>query len=194
MSCSIRRAEPATSSPGLAVSPVFHQHRSAHRRSRHHPSPARDHRDRVRRPHRRATGPPSLGPVRGELRLDVVRGDRPQPDAGVLAGDRHARARGSTHRRRIVNVPARLARPQRRTLLHLPAHWPWAQHWLAVWRNTIGYSPPPPATPDHHLPNRPVTNPRERLGRPAAPPRPYPHDQDQQTSERTPHSPSVDTV
>ena len=67
--------------------------------------------------------------------------------AGVLAGDRPARARGSTLRRRIVNVPARLARPQRRTLLHLPAHWPWAQHWLALWRNTIGYSPPPPATP-----------------------------------------------
>ena len=34
--------------------------------------------------------------------------------AGVLAGDQHTRARGSTLRRRIVNVPARLARPQRR--------------------------------------------------------------------------------
>ena len=42
--------------------------------------------------------------------------------AGVLAGDRHARARGSTLRRRIVNVPARLARPQRRPVLHLPTH------------------------------------------------------------------------
>jgi hypothetical protein len=45
--------------------------------------------------------------------------------AGVLAGGRHSRARGSTLRRTIVNVPARLARPQRRPILHLPNHWPW---------------------------------------------------------------------
>jgi hypothetical protein len=62
--------------------------------------------------------------------------------AGVLAGDRHARARGSTLRRTIVNIPARLTRPQRRPLLHLPTHWPWSKHWLALWHNTIGYSPP----------------------------------------------------
>jgi hypothetical protein len=67
--------------------------------------------------------------------------------AGVLAGDRHTRARGSTLRRRIVNIPARLARPQRRPVLHLPTHWPWSQHWLALWHNTIGYSPPLPTTP-----------------------------------------------
>ena len=67
--------------------------------------------------------------------------------AGVLAGDQHTRARGSTLRRRIVNAPARLARPQRRTILHLPSHWPWSTAWLALWHNTIGYSPPIPATP-----------------------------------------------
>ena len=39
---------------------------------------------------------------------------------GVLAGDQHTRARGSTLRRRIVTVPARLARPQRRPILHPP--------------------------------------------------------------------------
>jgi hypothetical protein len=66
--------------------------------------------------------------------------------AGVLAGDRHARARGSTLRRRIVNVPARLARPQHRPVLHLPTHWPWSKAWLALWHNTIGYSPPLPTT------------------------------------------------
>lgn len=65
---------------------------------------------------------------------------------GVLAGDRHTRARGSTLRRQIVNVPARLARPQHRPILHLPTHWPWSTQWLALWRNTIGYSPPLPAT------------------------------------------------
>jgi hypothetical protein len=62
--------------------------------------------------------------------------------AGVLAGDRHTRARGSTLRRKIVNVPARLTRPQRRPVLHLPAGWPWSKAWLALWDNTIGYSPP----------------------------------------------------
>jgi hypothetical protein len=67
--------------------------------------------------------------------------------AGVLAGGQHTRARGSTLRRRIVNVPARLARPQRRPILHLPTHWPWSKAWLALWDNTIGHSPPLPATP-----------------------------------------------
>jgi len=62
--------------------------------------------------------------------------------AGVLAGDQHTRARGSTLRRKIINVAARLSRPQRRPMLHLPTHWPWSQHWLALWPNTIGYSPP----------------------------------------------------
>lgn len=46
--------------------------------------------------------------------------------AGTLTSDTHAVARGATLRRQLVTVPARLARPQRRLLLHLPAHWPWA--------------------------------------------------------------------
>ena len=58
---------------------------------------------------------------------------------GVIAGTRYAVARGATLRRKIVNIPARLARPQRRPILHLPSHWPWAQSWLALWRNIIGY-------------------------------------------------------
>jgi Transposase DDE domain group 1 len=66
--------------------------------------------------------------------------------AGVLAGDRHSRARGSTLRRRIVNIPARLTRPQHRPVLHLPAYWPWSKAWLALWDNTIGHSPPLTAT------------------------------------------------
>ncbi len=63
---------------------------------------------------------------------------------GVLAGGAQAVARGATLRRKIVNIPARLARPQRRPILHLPSHWPWVDRWLALWRNTIGYSPPLP--------------------------------------------------
>ena len=50
-------------------------------RGRHHPPPTRDHRNRVRRPDRRAAGPHPVGPVRRELRLGPVRGDRPQPAA-----------------------------------------------------------------------------------------------------------------
>ena len=61
---------------------------------------------------------------------------------GVLAGGGHAVARGATLRRRIVTLPARLARPQRRPILHLPNHWPWASAWTTLWHNTIGFSPP----------------------------------------------------
>jgi hypothetical protein len=65
---------------------------------------------------------------------------------GVLAAGGHTRARGATLRRRIINVPARLARPQHRPVLHLPAHWPWSKDWLGLWHNTIGHSPPLTAT------------------------------------------------
>jgi Transposase DDE domain group 1 len=65
--------------------------------------------------------------------------------AATLAGEQHAAARGATLRRKIVNIPARLARPQRRPVLHLPSHWPWADAWLQLWRNTIGHLHPQPA-------------------------------------------------
>jgi len=67
--------------------------------------------------------------------------------AATLAGQPHAVARSATLRRKIVNIPARLARPQRRPVLHLPSHWPWAHAWLRLWRNTIGQHPPPLAVP-----------------------------------------------
>ena len=62
--------------------------------------------------------------------------------AAVLAGGPHRAARGATLRRKIINIPARLARPQRQPILHLPRHWPWSSAWLALWHNTIGPSPP----------------------------------------------------
>jgi len=64
--------------------------------------------------------------------------------AGTLAGKQHAVARGATLGRKIVNIPARLARPQRRPILHLPSHWPWADAWLQLWCNIIGYPHPAP--------------------------------------------------
>ena len=65
--------------------------------------------------------------------------------AGILAGGRHGKARGATLRRRIITTPARMAQPQRRPVLHLPAHWPWQQSWITLWHNIIGHSPPHPA-------------------------------------------------
>jgi Transposase DDE domain group 1 len=61
--------------------------------------------------------------------------------AGTITGNRYAAARGATLRRQLVAVPARLARPQRRTVLHLPAHWPWAKQWRTLWTTTTA----PPA-------------------------------------------------
>jgi hypothetical protein len=55
--------------------------------------------------------------------------------AGTLTdAARYAVARGATLRTHLVNVPARLARPQRRSVLHLPTHWPRADTWLRLWR------------------------------------------------------------
>jgi hypothetical protein len=65
--------------------------------------------------------------------------------AGTLTSDRHAVARGSTLRRQVVTVPARLARPQRRRVLHLPAHWPWTRQWTSLWDNVFRDATGPPA-------------------------------------------------
>jgi hypothetical protein len=62
--------------------------------------------------------------------------------AGTLAGGNLAVARGATLRRKIVNVPARPARPQGRPVLHLPAHWPWAREWTTLSDNVFGTAPP----------------------------------------------------
>jgi hypothetical protein len=62
--------------------------------------------------------------------------------AGTLTSAKHAVAHGATLRRHIVAVPARLARPQRRRVLHLPAHWPWATPWTTLWNAVLGTGPP----------------------------------------------------
>ena len=121
---------------------------AVHRRGRHHPPPPRHHRDRVRRPHRRPLahmpsgrfGANSAWILCAAIAHNLLRA------AGVLAGGGHAKARGATLRRKIVNVPARLSRPQRRPILRLPTHWPWSNPWRNLWHNTIGHSPPTPAT------------------------------------------------
>jgi hypothetical protein len=54
--------------------------------------------------------------------------------AATLTGTRrYAVARGATLRTHLINIPARLARPQHRPVLHLPAHWPRAKPWHTLW-------------------------------------------------------------
>jgi hypothetical protein len=60
--------------------------------------------------------------------------------AGTLAGGHHAKARGATIRRQLVNVPARTARRARTLTLHLPEHWPWTDAWTALF--TATHAPP----------------------------------------------------
>lgn len=65
----------------------------------------------------------------------------------TLDAAKPAVARGATLRRQLIHVPARLARPQRRPVLHLPEHWPWATKWMAIWNGVFTTSPAhaPPA-------------------------------------------------
>jgi hypothetical protein len=60
--------------------------------------------------------------------------------AGALASVFHAKARGATLCRHLINIPARLATSAGRLTMHLPLHWPW-QHAFAGLDNTI-HAPP----------------------------------------------------
>jgi len=64
--------------------------------------------------------------------------------AGCLADDSsggtHARARAATLRRKLINIPARIARHARRLIIHLPAGWRWRHGWQRLFTNT--HSPP----------------------------------------------------
>lgn len=61
--------------------------------------------------------------------------------AGALAGPAHAKATTATIRRKVINVPARIASSARRLTLHLPTAWPWQTAWQALFDATHG----PPA-------------------------------------------------
>ncbi|MGI8522194.1 MAG: IS1380 family transposase [Nocardioides sp.] len=49
--------------------------------------------------------------------------------AGVLAGNRHARARWATLRTHLINIPGRIATSGGAIKLHLARDWPWAGAW-----------------------------------------------------------------
>lgn len=70
--------------------------------------------------------------------------------AGVLAatGPGHdlAVATTATLRARLITVPARIARSARRLTLHLPARWPWHQHWARLAEHALRPRATRPAT------------------------------------------------
>jgi hypothetical protein len=66
--------------------------------------------------------------------------------AAVTAGGRLAKARAATLRRKLIAVPARPARPQRRPVLHLPEHWPWAAEFETLCVKTFGLPATGPPT------------------------------------------------
>jgi hypothetical protein len=57
--------------------------------------------------------------------------------AATLASRRHGKARGSTLRRELINIPARLAhRGRDQLVLHLPRDWPWRDGFEGVFDAT----------------------------------------------------------
>jgi hypothetical protein len=62
----------------------------------------------------------------------------------TLAGPALAKATTGTARRKLITVPARIARSARRITVHLPAGWPWEAPWTQLFTNACG---PPIHTP-----------------------------------------------
>ena len=52
--------------------------------------------------------------------------------AATSAGPDLAKATTATIRRKLINVPARVATSARRITLHLPCAWPWETAWTAL--------------------------------------------------------------
>jgi hypothetical protein len=52
--------------------------------------------------------------------------------AGTLSGAQLAKATTATIRRKLINVPARLANSGRRMTMHLPQGWPWQTAWTQL--------------------------------------------------------------
>lgn len=63
---------------------------------------------------------------------------------GALGGPALARATTGTIRRKLINVPARIATSARRLTLHLPKAWPWEHAWTGLF--AAAADPPQPAT------------------------------------------------
>lgn len=64
--------------------------------------------------------------------------------AAAISGAGLAKAATATIRRKLVNVPARIASSARKLTLHLPKNWPWETGWVALFTSSCG--PPTTAT------------------------------------------------
>jgi hypothetical protein len=64
--------------------------------------------------------------------------------AATIADTGLAKATTATIRRKLVNIPARIAFSARRMTIHLPAKWHWETGWTTLFNTT--YGPPSPAT------------------------------------------------
>jgi hypothetical protein len=60
--------------------------------------------------------------------------------AATITGPRLAKATTETIRRKLIDVPARIASSARRVTLHLPTGWPWAPAWTRLFAH--GQGPP----------------------------------------------------
>ena len=58
--------------------------------------------------------------------------------AGALASSFHAKATTATVRGQLIAVAARVTRSARRSVLRLPAAWPWADQWQRLFSAAIG--------------------------------------------------------
>ena len=47
------------------------------------------------------------------------------------------RATTATIRRKLINIPARVASSARRLRLHLPTNWPWHQAWKNLYAHVL---------------------------------------------------------
>jgi hypothetical protein len=66
--------------------------------------------------------------------------------AATLSGPALARATTASIRRKLIDVPARVASSARQITLHLPTAWPWETPWAHLFAHGCG--PPPAATPN----------------------------------------------
>ena len=62
--------------------------------------------------------------------------------AAATAGTGLARATTPTIRRKLINIPARIASSARRITLHLPENWPWEMSWTHLFDHV--FAPPSP--------------------------------------------------
>ncbi len=60
----------------------------------------------------------------------------------VIAGTGLARSTTATIRRKLINIPARIASSARRITLHLPENWPWETGWTHLFDHA--FAPPSP--------------------------------------------------